>query len=99
MRAGAPRSTSRRTTHVTPAEPHQLAAASPRRRRWVAPARLGGMLEWLVLADDRTGALEVAGEVARSLGPVTVTVNSVPTGAAVAVVDLESRHCAPPEAA
>jgi uncharacterized protein YgbK (DUF1537 family) len=57
------------------------------------------MLEWLVLADDRTGALEVAGEVTPWLGPVTVTVRAAPTDAGVAVVDLGSRHTAPSSAA
>src|SRR5438045_3485018 len=53
------------------------------------------MLEWLVLADDRTGALEVAGEMAAWLGAVTVTVASTPSDAAVAVVDLGTRHLDP----
>jgi uncharacterized protein YgbK (DUF1537 family) len=56
------------------------------------------MLEWLVLADDRTGALEVAGEVATWLGPVTVTVGATPVDGTIAVVDLGSRHRAPADA-
>jgi uncharacterized protein YgbK (DUF1537 family) len=56
------------------------------------------MLEWLVLADDRSGALEVAGEIAPWSGPVTVTVGSAPCDSGIAVVDIASRHC-PPSAA
>ena len=58
------------------------------------------MLEWLVVADDRTGALEVAGEMAASLGPVTVTVGRPPAdGAGAVVVDIGSRHLTPSAAA
>jgi len=58
------------------------------------------MLEWLVVADDRTGALEVAGEMATALGPVVVTVDSPPgSGAVAAVVDIGSRHATPSTAA
>lgn len=44
---------------------------------------------WLILADDRTGALEVAAELARTGAPVTVTVGAPPPGDGV--VDLGSR--------
>ena len=58
------------------------------------------MLEWLVVADDRTGALEVAGEMAACLGPVTVTVGRPPAdGAGAVVVDIGSRHASPTRAA
>ncbi len=58
------------------------------------------MLEWMVVADDRTGALEVAGEMACSLGPVAVVVDSAPTaGTGAVVVDIGSRHATPPTAA
>ena len=50
------------------------------------------MLEWLTVADDRTGALEVAGEMAPWLGPVTVTVRTPPPDVVAAVVDIGSRH-------
>jgi uncharacterized protein YgbK (DUF1537 family) len=51
------------------------------------------MREWVVVADDRTGALEVAGEMATSLGPVVVTVGDAPdAGAGSVVVDIGSRH-------
>src|SRR4051812_42181471 len=58
------------------------------------------MLDWLVVADDRTGALEVAGEMAATLGPVEVLSGGrrAPTHRA-AVVDLGSRHLAPALAA
>lgn len=51
---------------------------------------VGEMRAWLVTADDRTGALEVAAEIAATTGPVTVTVDAPPAGAGV--VDLASRH-------
>ena len=57
------------------------------------------MLEWLTVADDRTGALEVAGEIARWLGPVTVTVRTPPSDGTAAVVDIGSRHATAHEAA
>jgi uncharacterized protein YgbK (DUF1537 family) len=58
------------------------------------------MLEWLVVADDRSGALEVAGEMAAWLGPVEVTVGSRPHAVAgAAVIDVGGRHCAPEVAA
>ncbi|MFT3851686.1 MAG: four-carbon acid sugar kinase family protein [Ilumatobacteraceae bacterium] len=52
------------------------------------------MLEWLVLADDRTGALEVAGSLAVAAGPVPVVVHggTAPPASPVLVVDLASRH-------
>ncbi|MCU1503560.1 MAG: hypothetical protein JWM12_2914 [Ilumatobacteraceae bacterium] len=65
------------------------------------------MLEWLIVADDRSGALEVAGEAARFVGPVWVTVG-VPAGpndveassaARAAVVDAACRHREPSVAA
>lgn len=58
------------------------------------------MLDWLVVADDRTGALEVAGEMAAAVGPVEVLSGGgwTPTHRA-AVVDLGSRHLAPEVAA
>ncbi|MFM2079007.1 MAG: 4-hydroxythreonine-4-phosphate dehydrogenase 2 [Actinomycetota bacterium] len=48
-------------------------------------------------ADDRTGALEVAAEIARVAGPVGVTVRRPPEGDGV--VDLASRHLSPKRAA
>lgn len=69
------------------------------------------MPQWLVLADDRSGALEVAGELAERIGPVRVVAHPrrpLPTGAAAAeavapddatVVDLASRHLPAAEAA
>ncbi|MDO8365111.1 MAG: four-carbon acid sugar kinase family protein [Actinomycetota bacterium] len=48
------------------------------------------MREWLVAADDRTGAFEVAGLLAAVQGPVPVTVGWAPAGNAV--VDLGSRR-------
>ncbi len=59
------------------------------------------MLDWLVVADDRTGALEVAGEMAATVGPVEVIAGSeswTPTRRA-AVVDVGSRHLGPDAAA
>ncbi|MEO5898640.1 MAG: four-carbon acid sugar kinase family protein [Ilumatobacteraceae bacterium] len=63
--------------------------------------KMAAMLEWLVVADDRTGALEVAGELAASLGPVPVAVRDLSGGHSyrAMVVDLESRHLAPHHAA
>ena len=57
------------------------------------------MLEWLTVADDRTGALEVAGEMVPWLGPLVVTVRTAPGGAPAAVVDIASRHLPPAVAA
>ena len=59
------------------------------------------VLDWLVLADDRSGALEVAGALADVLGPVPVAVHggAVPTGPVALVVDLQSRHLAAADAA
>lgn len=55
------------------------------------------MQGWLVAADDRTGALETAAELAVTGRPVMVSVHPrVPTEG---VVDLGSRALAPPEAA
>jgi uncharacterized protein YgbK (DUF1537 family) len=51
--------------------------------------------EWSILADDRTGALDAAGEMARWLGPMLVA--SHPQRATV--VDLGSRVLTAPEAA
>lgn len=48
------------------------------------------MRHWLVTADDRTGALEAAAEIAAWWGPVTVAVDEPPAGDGV--VDLASRH-------
>ena len=45
--------------------------------------------EWLVAADDRTGAFEVAALFAQLVGPVTVTVGDAPNGSGV--VDIGSR--------
>lgn len=54
--------------------------------------------DWLVTADDRTGALEVAAEVAAAWGgPVVVSVH--PDRRPGSVVDLGSRRCDPAEAA
>ena len=47
------------------------------------------MRDWLVAADDRTGAFEVAALFAQVVGPVSVTVGDVPTGSGV--VDIGSR--------
>ncbi len=55
------------------------------------------MRQWLVTADDRTGALEVAAEIAPSFGPTTVTVERAPDGDGV--VDLATRHLAADDAA
>ena len=57
------------------------------------------VLEWLTVADDRTGALEVAGEMAPWLGPVTVTVRTPPSDVVAAVVDIGARHAGASEAA
>ncbi len=59
------------------------------------------MIELLVAADDRTGALEVAGAcVDGGLGPVkVVTGASLPPSATAAVIDLGSRHLGAREAA
>ncbi len=51
--------------------------------------RFGCVRAWVIAADDRTGALEVAAEVARAGAPVTVTVGVAPVGDGV--VDLGSR--------
>lgn len=53
--------------------------------------------EWLVAADDRTGAFEVAALFAQVVGPVTVTVGAAPTGSGV--VDLASRAMSADDAA
>jgi uncharacterized protein YgbK (DUF1537 family) len=53
--------------------------------------------DWLVAADDRTGAFEVAAEIAAVAGPVTVTVDELPPDDGV--VDLVSRHLDPDRAA
>lgn len=53
--------------------------------------------DWLVVADDRTGAFEVAGLLASVRGPVWVTVGAAPTGNGV--VDLGSRALSPAESA
>jgi len=55
------------------------------------------MRDWLVAADDRTGALETAAEIARVAGPVTVTVGVAPDGSGV--VDLGTRSLEPAAAA
>lgn len=49
----------------------------------------GAVREWLVAADDRTGAFEVAALFAQVVGPVTVTVGDAPSDSGV--VDLGSR--------
>lgn len=49
------------------------------------------MLHWSVAADDRTGALETAAELARSGAPVTVTVRAL--GDVDGVVDMGTRAC------
>ena len=54
------------------------------------------MLHWSVAADDRTGALETAAELARSGAPVTVTV--AVTGHEPGVVDVGTRACTVDEA-
>ncbi|MCE9621527.1 MAG: hypothetical protein K8R99_04175 [Actinomycetia bacterium] len=56
-----------------------------------------GVREWLVAADDRTGAFEVAALFAQVVGPVTVTVGAAPDGSGV--VDLGSRALVATEAA
>lgn len=53
--------------------------------------------DWLVAADDRTGAFEVAGLLARVVGPVRVTVGGAPVGSGV--VDLRSRALCAADAA
>lgn len=53
--------------------------------------------DWLVAADDRTGALEVAAELARAGRPVRVDVGEPGSGACV--VDIGTRHMAPADAA
>jgi uncharacterized protein YgbK (DUF1537 family) len=53
--------------------------------------------DWLVAADDRTGAFEVAALFAELVGPVVVTVGSALTGSGV--VDLGSRGMAASDAA
>lgn len=55
------------------------------------------MRDWLVAADDRTGAFEVAALFAQVVGPVTVTVGA--TAAGSGVVDLGSRSLTPGDAA
>ncbi len=55
------------------------------------------MRDWLVAADDRTGAFEVAALFAQVVGPVTVTVGVAPIGSGV--VDLGSRGLSPDDAA
>ena len=64
-----------------------------------ATVRIVPVLEWLTVADDRTGALEVAGEVASWLGPVTVTVRTPPRDVVAGVVDIGTRHTEASEAA
>ena len=54
------------------------------------------MIDWSVAADDRTGALETAAELARLGVPVTVTVAGAPNAAGV--VDLGTRACSPDDA-
>jgi uncharacterized protein YgbK (DUF1537 family) len=53
--------------------------------------------DWLVAADDRTGAFEVAALFAAVVGPVTVTVGETPNGSGV--VDLGSRGLSTDDAA
>lgn len=55
------------------------------------------MIEWSVAADDRTGALEVAGLLARSFGPVLVSVSSL--SLVPGVVDIGSRSMSADDAA
>lgn len=55
------------------------------------------MREWLVAADDRTGAFEVAALFAQVVGPVTVSVGEVPAGSGV--VDIDTRALSSAEAA
>jgi len=55
------------------------------------------MRDWLVAADDRTGAFEVAASFAQAVGPVTVTVRDALTGSGV--VDIGTRSLAAGEAA
>jgi D-threonate/D-erythronate kinase len=50
----------------------------------------------MVTADDRTGAYEVAAEIAAAVGPVVVSVDDAPEGDGV--VDLGSRHLSPRDA-
>ncbi len=54
------------------------------------------MRGWLVAADDRTGAFEVAAELARTGAPVTVSVGEAPVGQGV--VDLGTRGLAASDA-
>lgn len=55
------------------------------------------MRQWLVAADDRTGAFEVAALFATVVGPVTVTVGEPPLGSGV--VDIASRAMTAADAA
>lgn len=55
------------------------------------------MRDWLIAADDRTGAFEVAAQLPGSAAPVTVAVGDPVAGACV--VDLGSRALAPAHAA
>jgi len=55
------------------------------------------MRDWLVAADDRTGAFEVAALFAQIIGTVTVTAGEAPTGSGV--VDIGSRAMAAADAA
>ncbi len=55
--------------------------------------------EWLIAADDRTGALEVAGACARDGSPVAVVAGSTGHVRVPGVVDLGTRHVAPSIAA
>jgi uncharacterized protein YgbK (DUF1537 family) len=53
--------------------------------------------DWIVTADDRTGALETAAELADALGPAVVAAGQAPPGSAV--VDLATRGEGPDRAA
>ena len=53
------------------------------------PVSARPMREWLVAADDRTGAFEVAALLTAVVGPITVSVGRAPDGSGV--VDLGSR--------
>ena len=67
-------------------------SANPRAVEGATSAGAGtvrAVRDWLVAADDRTGAFEVAGLLARVVGPVRVTVGEACAGNGV--VDLESR--------
>src|SRR5258708_5022805 len=74
--------------------------AGPARRRRAADAVRRDVIELLVGADDRTGALEAAGACADAgAGAVWVGTSAAGAIGPVAVVDLATRHMGPADAA